>query len=48
MGNTRHPMLQINDSFKKIIITNNKDYPWFDRNGVYFINIQEFPCFLKT
>ena len=36
------PLLQINDSFKKIVITNDKGYPWFDRNGVYFINIQDF------
>ena len=36
------PLLQINDSFKKVVITKDKGYPWFDRNGVYFINIQDF------
>ena len=42
MGSTRHPLLQINDSFKEVVITKDKGYPWFDRNGVYFINIQDF------
>lgn len=32
----------IHDSFKKIVITGDRIYPWFDQNGIYYINLQDF------
>ena len=32
----------VHDSFKKIVITGDRIYPWFDQDGIYYINLQDF------
>lgn len=36
------PLLNINDSFKKIIITKDRIKPFYDENGILTINLFDF------
>ena len=36
------PLLDINDSFKKIVIIKDYFKPWIDDNGIYYISLKDF------
>lgn len=35
-------LLQIRDSFRKIVVTKDPIVPWYDENGVFYIGIEQF------
>ena len=36
------PFLKVKDSFKKIVITSNTPKPFYDDNGILFMNVYDF------